>query len=201
MDGSGPRLLGAPDSEIPEAQEAIVEDDEPENALATADGRYATPQPCYVCKRFYYARHHFYDCLCPRCAELNWQVLPSISSIRFFHLRNKKKKQNEMQPLNESAHSALMARSIVLVQNRRKSDPHALCRHKRTREVSLAGKCVLVTGGRIKIGFQAALKLLRAGATVHVTTRFPQVPPSSAYPRSLTVAMATGCGASLRNRA
>jgi len=31
----------------------------------------------------------------------------------------------------------------------------------------------LVTGARVKIGFQASLKLLRAGAHVIVTTRFP----------------------------
>jgi len=30
----------------------------------------------------------------------------------------------------------------------------------------------LVTGGRIKIGFEAAIKLLRDGATVYVTSRF-----------------------------
>jgi NAD(P)-dependent dehydrogenase (short-subunit alcohol dehydrogenase family) len=32
----------------------------------------------------------------------------------------------------------------------------------------------LVTGGRVKIGFQTALKLLRAGAAVVATTRFPR---------------------------
>ena len=32
---------------------------------------------------------------------------------------------------------------------------------------------MLITGGRIKIGHEAALRLLRNGATVHVTTRFP----------------------------
>jgi NAD(P)-dependent dehydrogenase (short-subunit alcohol dehydrogenase family) len=32
----------------------------------------------------------------------------------------------------------------------------------------------LVTGGRVKIGYQAGLKLLRAGAHVIVTTRFPR---------------------------
>ena len=31
----------------------------------------------------------------------------------------------------------------------------------------------LVTGARVKIGFQAALKMLRAGARVIATTRFP----------------------------
>ncbi|WP_235018118.1 SDR family oxidoreductase [Thermomonospora echinospora] len=37
----------------------------------------------------------------------------------------------------------------------------------------LRGRRALVTGGRIKIGFQVALKLLRDGAEVLVTTRFP----------------------------
>jgi NAD(P)-dependent dehydrogenase (short-subunit alcohol dehydrogenase family) len=79
--------------------------------------RYRIPQSCYVCKRFYFERHHFYDCLCVTCAAFNWS--------------------------------------------------------KRQRVVDLRGKVVLLTGGRIKIGFEAALKLLRCGATVHVTTRFP----------------------------
>jgi NAD(P)-dependent dehydrogenase (short-subunit alcohol dehydrogenase family) len=38
----------------------------------------------------------------------------------------------------------------------------------------LKGKRAIVTGGRIKIGFEIALKLLRAGAEVVVTTRFPR---------------------------
>ena len=37
----------------------------------------------------------------------------------------------------------------------------------------LSGRTALVTGGRVKIGFQVTLKLLRAGARVLVTTRFP----------------------------
>lgn len=37
----------------------------------------------------------------------------------------------------------------------------------------LCGKVALVTGGRIKIGFEIALKLLRCGASVIITTRFP----------------------------
>ena len=32
----------------------------------------------------------------------------------------------------------------------------------------------LLTGGRVKIGYQAGLKLLRAGARLIVTTRFPR---------------------------
>jgi len=37
----------------------------------------------------------------------------------------------------------------------------------------LTGKVALVTGGRVKIGYQAVLRLLRCGARVFTTTRFP----------------------------
>ena len=45
---------------------------------------------------------------------------------------------------------------------------------KRTELADLSGRVALVTGGRVKIGYQAVLKLLRAGAHVLVTTRFPR---------------------------
>jgi len=73
---------------------------------------------CYVCKQKYTRVHHFYDQLCPTCAELN-----------FF---------------------------------------------KRTETTDLRGRVALLTGGRVKIGYQAGLKLLRAGAELIVTTRFPR---------------------------
>jgi NAD(P)-dependent dehydrogenase (short-subunit alcohol dehydrogenase family) len=76
------------------------------------------PRCCYVCKRDYTAIHHFYDHLCPPCAELHFA--------------------------------------------------------KRTELADLRGRVALVTGGRVKIGYQAGLKLLRAGAHVIVTTRFPR---------------------------
>jgi NAD(P)-dependent dehydrogenase (short-subunit alcohol dehydrogenase family) len=44
---------------------------------------------------------------------------------------------------------------------------------KRMQSADLAGHYALVTGARIKIGYQTALKLLRAGAHVVATTRFP----------------------------
>ena len=43
----------------------------------------------------------------------------------------------------------------------------------RTARADLAGRSALVTGGRVKIGFQLALMLLRDGASVRVVTRFP----------------------------
>ena len=44
---------------------------------------------------------------------------------------------------------------------------------KRTELADLRGRAALLTGGRVKIGYQAGLKLLRAGARLIVTTRFP----------------------------
>ena len=76
------------------------------------------PQHCYICKRKYTAIHHFYDQLCPKCAEFNFL--------------------------------------------------------KRTELADLTGRVALLTGGRVKIGYQAGLKLLRAGAQLIVTTRFPR---------------------------
>ncbi len=73
---------------------------------------------CYVCKQHYTRVHHFYDQLCPSCAELNFR--------------------------------------------------------KRTETADLSGRVALLTGGRVKIGYQAGLKLLRAGAHLIVTTRFPR---------------------------
>ena len=73
---------------------------------------------CYVCKQHYSVIHHFYDQLCPACAEFNFR--------------------------------------------------------KRTELADLSGRVALLTGGRVKIGYQAGLKLLRSGARIIVTTRFPR---------------------------
>ena len=45
---------------------------------------------------------------------------------------------------------------------------------KRSPEADLNGRVAIVTGARVKIGFQAAIMLLRSGCTVHVMTRFPR---------------------------
>src|SRR5450432_3375030 len=73
---------------------------------------------CYVCKQHFTSVHHFYDQLCPSCAQINFA--------------------------------------------------------KRTELADLRGRVALLTGGRVKIGYQAGLKLLRAGAQLIVTTRFPR---------------------------
>ncbi len=75
-------------------------------------------QNCYICKRDYAQLHHFYDQLCPACAEVNFA--------------------------------------------------------KRTETADLRGRVALLTGGRVKIGYQAGIKLLRAGAHLIVSTRFPR---------------------------
>lgn len=76
------------------------------------------PQHCYVCKRHFTEVHHFYDQLCPECADLNYR--------------------------------------------------------KRTEVADLSGRVALLTGGRVKIGYQAGIRLLRSGAQLIVTTRFPR---------------------------
>jgi NAD(P)-dependent dehydrogenase (short-subunit alcohol dehydrogenase family) len=49
----------------------------------------------------------------------------------------------------------------------------ALNWEKRSQTADLRGHVAIVTGARVKIGYQIAIKLLRAGARVLVTTRFP----------------------------
>jgi NAD(P)-dependent dehydrogenase (short-subunit alcohol dehydrogenase family) len=46
--------------------------------------------------------------------------------------------------------------------------------HKRSQTADLSGRVALITGSRVKIGYQAAIMMLRAGAEVIVTTRFPR---------------------------
>ena len=57
---------------------------------------------------------------------------------------------------------------------------HSLCPkcadfnyQKRFQTFDLSGKVAIVTGGRIKVGYETCLKLLRANCTVVCTTRFP----------------------------
>ncbi|HUH02763.1 MAG TPA: hypothetical protein VML75_12280, partial [Kofleriaceae bacterium] len=45
---------------------------------------------------------------------------------------------------------------------------------KRQQTADLRGRVALITGARVKIGYQAGIMLLRAGARVVVTTRFPR---------------------------
>jgi len=96
----------------PQDQESIEVSDAPDFREVVE------PQNCYVCKQDYNQIHHFYDQLCPECAEFNFG--------------------------------------------------------KRTETADLTGRVALLTGGRVKIGYQAGIKLLRAGAQLIVTTRFPR---------------------------
>ncbi len=80
--------------------------------------RLETPRNCYVCKAEFKQLHHFYDTMCPECAEFNYQ--------------------------------------------------------KRFQTTSLKGQVALITGSRLKIGYQATMMMLKAGARVIATTRFPK---------------------------
>jgi len=74
------------------------------------------PRSCYICKEPYSQVHWFYDSMCARCGDFNFQ--------------------------------------------------------KRGELTDLTGRVALVTGGRVKIGQEIVLKMLRCGAHVIVTTRF-----------------------------
>ena len=76
-----------------------------------------SPRNCYVCNAVYTKLHHFYDCMCEKCGDLNYQ--------------------------------------------------------KRFQTTDLTGQVALMTGSRLKIGYHVTLMLLRSGATVIATTRFP----------------------------
>ncbi len=97
---------------------AIPPDEATEAADTSGEVRVDEARHCYVCKQPFDRVHHFYDQLCPPCAELNWR--------------------------------------------------------KRTELADLRGRVALLTGGRVKIGYQTGLKLLRCGARLLVTTRFPR---------------------------
>jgi NAD(P)-dependent dehydrogenase (short-subunit alcohol dehydrogenase family) len=45
--------------------------------------------------------------------------------------------------------------------------------HKRFQRCDLTGQVALITGSRLKIGYQAVIMMLQSGATVIATTRFP----------------------------
>ncbi|KAL4105733.1 hypothetical protein PRIC1_003792 [Phytophthora ramorum] len=107
----------------PELQKLCTSDvEQARDVQAAVDKKEASAllgfRSCYTCKSRFEKIHHFYDQLCPRCAELNFT--------------------------------------------------------KRFQSADLRGKVALITGSRVKIGFQAAVKLLLAGAAVIATTRFPK---------------------------
>ena len=95
---------------------AQIEGPAPENPGTS--GHLDSPRNCYVCKAEFTRLHHFYDQMCPECAEFNYQ--------------------------------------------------------KRFQTASLEGQVAVITGSRLKIGYQATLMMLKAGARVIATTRFPK---------------------------
>ena len=108
------------DADQPQRASGILPENQTKHgsAGATPATHSVEPQNCYVCKKDYSQIHHFYDQLCPACAELNWRKRGELADLR--------------------------------------------------------GRVALLTGGRVKIGYQAGIKLLRCGAQLIVTTRFPR---------------------------
>ena len=89
------------------------------------------------------------------------------------------------EPAGEDEGPELLGRELCYVCKRHYRELHPfydqLCPEcgdfnyaKRTESADLRGRVALLTGGRVKIGYQAGIKLLRAGAHLVVTTRFPR---------------------------
>ena len=49
--------------------------------FASAD-KLETPRNCYVCKAEFKTLHHFYDTMCPDCAEFNYQKRFQTASLK-----------------------------------------------------------------------------------------------------------------------
>src|SRR5688572_31551247 len=58
-----------------------VEDDDADEA-APELREAVEPQHCYVCKREYAVIHHFYDQLCPECADFNFRKRTELADLR-----------------------------------------------------------------------------------------------------------------------
>ncbi|RPJ64372.1 MAG: SDR family oxidoreductase [Acidobacteria bacterium] len=118
LDGTGIRKLRRRPAVITPNVFLPVTPDQGLDAPGPAADAPVFDRSCYVCKEAYSRIHHFYDQLCPACADFNFAA--------------------------------------------------------RTELADLHGRVALLTGGRVKIGYQAGLKLLRSGAHLIVTTRFPR---------------------------
>jgi NAD(P)-dependent dehydrogenase (short-subunit alcohol dehydrogenase family) len=87
--------------------------------------------------------------------------------------------QEEVSPgvLEESQHCYICKRHYVQVHafyDQLCPECAELNFRKRGELADLKGRIALLTGGRVKIGYQAGIKLLRCGAELIVTTRFPR---------------------------
>jgi NAD(P)-dependent dehydrogenase (short-subunit alcohol dehydrogenase family) len=87
--------------------------------------------------------------------------------------------QQEVSPgeLEESQHCYICKRHYVQIHafyDQLCPECAELNFRKRGELTDLKGRVALLTGGRVKIGYQAGIKLLRCGAELIVTTRFPR---------------------------
>ncbi|GMF32204.1 unnamed protein product [Phytophthora fragariaefolia] len=120
-----PLLAAVPDGVAAADEPMLLKEDGEQAEVAEAENEEEKEteqlhyhRACYTCKVKFRKLHHFYDRMCPACAELNYK--------------------------------------------------------KRLQNADLRGHVAVVTGARVKIGYEITLKLLRSGAMVVATTRFPK---------------------------
>src|SRR5690349_8306419 len=103
------------------------------------------------------------------------------STCRLRGLLNKLQKRNLLKSENEKSYNSKHYCYICKIKIEDKTgrmhytnmcepciDIHI---EKRTQEKDLTGKIAVITGGRVKIGFETAIRLLKNGCTVIVTSR------------------------------
>ena len=116
--------------------------------------------------------------------EDNKQILLNESNNRLIESENEKNKiktNNNKENNNMNYFRECYCCKINIVENNMHFFYSNLCKKcgdlnysYRTMKLDLSGRIAIVTGGRIKIGFYIAKKLLSFGCKVIVTTRFPK---------------------------
>ena len=116
--------------------------------------------------------------------EENRQILLNVSNNRFIESGNEKntiKTNNNKENNNMNYFRECYCCKINIVENNMHFFYSNLCKKcgdlnysYRTMKLDLSGRIAIVTGGRIKIGFYIAKKLLSFGCKVIITTRFPK---------------------------
>ena len=116
--------------------------------------------------------------------EENRHLLLNVDNNRLIESENEKnsiKKNNNKENNNMNYFRECYCCKINIVENNLHFFYSNLCKKcgdlnysYRTMKLDLSGRIAIVTGGRIKIGFYIAKKLLSFGCKVIVTTRFPK---------------------------
>ena len=104
---------------------------------------------------------------------LNDVISTCFKIINYNKLKKKDQINNQKKTNNKLFQCYICRNNVCLVQSTTCDNCFNINFKKRNIRANLEGKISIVTGGRVKIGFETAIRLLECGSTVVVTTRFP----------------------------